>query len=121
MPDTSAVKRALGSVRDSTPSATGKTSATAEAGTEKGQFYKPLPKEFRLFPPWVRIDRNIGYPRRWFTAVIRPLPSVGIGVPHPPRSSLRGRTSYTRKAFRCACGWNTDRVSGTGIGGNHNL
>ena len=47
VPDTSAVKRALGSVRDSTPSATGKTRAMSEAGTEKGRFYKPLPKEFR--------------------------------------------------------------------------
>jgi hypothetical protein len=46
VPDTSAVKRALGSVRDSTASATGKTRATAEAGSKKRQFYKPLAKEF---------------------------------------------------------------------------
>ena len=45
VPDTSAVKRALGCVRDSTPSATGKTRATAKAGSKKGPFYKPLPKE----------------------------------------------------------------------------
>lgn len=47
VPDTSAVKRAVVSVRDSTPSATAKTRAAVEAGDKEGQFYKPLPKEFR--------------------------------------------------------------------------
>ena len=47
MPDTSAVKRALISVRDSTRSATAKTRATTEAHTKKGLSYRPLPKAFR--------------------------------------------------------------------------
>jgi hypothetical protein len=47
VPDTSAVKRAVVSVRDSTPSATAKTRAAIEARTKKALFYKPLRKQFR--------------------------------------------------------------------------
>jgi hypothetical protein len=40
-------KRASVLIRRSTHPPTQKTRATAEAGAEKGHFYRPLPKEFR--------------------------------------------------------------------------
>jgi hypothetical protein len=45
--EASNVKRALAFVRHSTPAATNSTRSTAEGGTKKGRFYKPLLKEFR--------------------------------------------------------------------------
>jgi hypothetical protein len=43
----STVKRCGARLEGSLPRSAQKTSARAEAGSKKGQFYKPLPKEFR--------------------------------------------------------------------------
>jgi len=47
MSTASNVKRALASVGDLIPPRSAKTRATAEGGSKKRHFYKPLPKEFR--------------------------------------------------------------------------
>ena len=47
MSTASNVKRALASVGDLIPPRSAKTRPTAEGGSKKRHFYKPLPKEFR--------------------------------------------------------------------------
>lgn len=78
MSTASNVKRALAFVGHSTPSATSSTRSTADAGSKKGRFYKPLPKEFRrhgfLYRQIAREGDAAIYEQKWLGCA-KPSPS----------------------------------------------